>query len=494
VSNDIIVNAGPRETRVALMTNNQLVEVHIERDRDRSIVGNIYKGRVVRVLPGMQAAFLDIGLERAAFLYVRDVLDDFDELKLDDARTIFPREEQPIQDLLQDGQEVLVQVSKDPIGLKGAQITSHVSLPGRYLVFLPTAHKIGISRRIESEKKRLRLKKIMEKIIPEVRGGFIIRTASENRKDKEIKADVDYLLQMWDDIQHRKKKSPAPSLVHRDLSLAMRTVRDLFTEDFDRFIIDNPQVYEEVLDFFDRFLPNQKPAVHLYENDVPIFEYFGIEMEISKALDRKVWLKSGGYITIEQTEALTSIDVNTGRYVGQRNFDETILKTNLEAVKEIVYQLRLRNIGGIIIIDFIDMERRADQEKVFGALDNALKTDKMKTTILKISELGLVEMTRKRVRDNLTRTLCESCPYCEGRGFIKSKVSVCFEVFRELRKEARRLKGQNLVVFVHPDVAELLYDTERAGIEEIERDFEIKVTVKADPNFHQEQYEFARKV
>jgi len=227
---------------------------------------------------------------------------------------------------------------------------------------------------------------------------------------------------------------------------------------------------------------------------VPIFEYFGIEMEISKALDRKVWLKSGGYITIEQTEALTSIDVNTGRYVGQRNFDETILKTNLEAVKEIVYQLRLRNIGGIIIIDFIDMERRADQEKVFGALDNALKTDKMKTTILKISELGLVEMTRKRVRDNLTRTLCESCPYCEGRGFIKSKVSVCFEVFRELRKEARRLKGQNLVVFVHPDVAELLYDTERAGIEEIERDFEIKVTVKADPNFHQEQYEFARKV
>lgn len=494
MSNDIIVNAGSRETRVALMVNNQLVEVHIERNRDRSIVGNIYKGRVVRVLPGMQAAFVDIGLERAAFLYVRDVLDDFDELKLDDARTIFSREEQPIQDLLQEGQEVLVQVSKDPIGLKGAQITSHVSLPGRYLVFLPTAHKIGISRRIDSEKKRLRLKKIMEKILPEGCGGFIIRTASENRKDKDIKADVDYLLQTWEDIQGHKKNRPAPHLIHRELPLAMRTVRDLFTEDFDRFIVDSSQVYEEVLDFFDRFLPNQKPAVHIYENEVPIFEHFGIEMEISKALDRKVWLKSGGYISVDQTEALTSIDVNTGRYVGQRNFDETILKTNLEAVKEIVYQLRLRNIGGIIIIDFIDMERRADQDKVFQALDNALKTDKMKTTILKISELGLVEMTRKRVRDNLTRTLCESCPYCEGRGYIKSKVSVCFEVFRELRKEARKLKGQNLVVFVHPDVAELLYDTERAGIEEIERDFEIKVTVKADPNFHQEQYEFARKV
>ena len=476
------------------MEGNQLVELHIERNRDRGIAGNIYKGRVMRVLPGMQAAFVDIGLERSAFLYVRDVLDDFFELKMDDARTIFPREEQPIEDMLQEGQEVVVQVSKEPIGLKGAQVTSHISLPGRYLVHLPTAHKIGISRRIESEKKRLKLKKIMEKILPDKnRGGFIIRTASENRKEKDLKTDMEYLLETWKDIQARKKNSPAPSLLHQEPALAMRAIRDLFTDDFDRFIVDNPKLYEEILAFFDRFLPQQKSAVHLYEHEDAMFEHMGIELEISKALERKVWLKSGGFISIDQTEALTAVDVNTGRYVGQRNFDDTILKTNLEAVKELVYQLRLRNIGGIIIIDFIDMERRPDQDRVFNALEQACKADKMKTTISKISELGLVEMTRKRVRDNLTRTLCEACPYCEGRGYIKSKLTVCYEIFRELRKEALKFKGENIVVYVHPDVAELCYDTESAGLEQLETEFEIKITIKADSNFHQEQYEIARK-
>lgn len=494
MSKDIIVNAEAFETRVALLNNNQLLELHIERKRDRGIVGNIYKGRVMRVLPGMQAAFVDIGMDRAAFLYVRDVLDDFDELKLDDARAIFNRDDQPIQDILQEGQEVVVQVAKEPIGLKGAQVTSYISLPGRYLVYLPTAHKIGISRRIESEKKRQRLKKILEKLLPDdFNGGFIIRTASEDRKDKDLRTDMEYLLKTWNDIQHRKRHSSAPSLLHQELPLAMRAVRDLFTDDFDRFIVDNEKLYYEILEFFQRFLPQQKHAVCLYDDEEPIFEHFGIELEISKALDRKVWLKSGGYITIDQTEALTAIDVNTGRFVGQRNFEETILKTNLEAVKEIVYQLRLRNIGGIIIIDFIDMESRADQEKVFHALEHALKEDKTKTTISKISELGLVEMTRKRVRDNLTRYLCEPCPYCEGKGYIKSKVSVCYEMFRELRKEAMRHRGESIVIYVHPAVAELLFESEHEGLEELEKEYNIKTEVKADENFHQEQYEFCWK-
>jgi len=490
MSSDIIINAAPYEIRTALVENNQLTELHIERAYERGIVGNIYKGKVVRVLPGMQAAFVDIGLERAAFLYVRDVYENFDDLKMEDIQDVFSKEEVPIQDLLREGQEILVQVGKEPIGLKGAQVTSHISLPGRYMVLLPTApNKIGISRRIESEKKRAKLRKTVEKISAGINAGFIVRTASEGRKEKDLQADLEYLLNTWNDIQNRKQNTAAPYLVHGELPLVMRAVRDLFTDDIDRFIIDNEDMYNEVQDFLDIFMPQLKPALQLYEYDEPIFEHYGIEMEINKALDRKVWLKSGGYIVIDQTEALTAIDVNTGRYVGKRNFDETILKTNLEAVKEIVYQLRLRNIGGLIIIDFIDMERREDQEKVFNSLENNLKSDKTKSTILKISELGLVEMTRKRVRENLTRTLCESCPYCEGRGHIKSKLSICYEIFRELGKEAYKHNGKELVLYVHPDIAELLYHSEQSNIEKIESEYKLKITIEEDSNFHQEQYE-----
>jgi len=490
MSSDIIVNAAQYETRVALLENNQLVELHIERNYNLGMAGNIYKGQVVRVLPGMQAAFVDIGMERAAFLYVRDVHEDFDELRMEDARDVFHKDEVPIQDMLREGQEVLVQVSKEPIGLKGAQVTSHISLPGRYLVMLPTApNRIGISRRIENEKKRLRLRKIVEKISSGISAGYIIRTASEDRKERDLQTDQEYLLTTWNEIQNRKANAPVPFLVHRELPLVMRAVRDLFTDDIDRFIIDNKVVYDDVQKFLDRILPQLKPALQLYENDDPIFEYYGIELEINKALDRKVWLKSGGYIVIDQTEALTAIDVNTGRFVGKRNFEETILKTNIEAVREIVYQIRLRNIGGLIIIDFIDMESRENQEKVFAALEKTLRADKTKSTILKISELGLVEMTRKRVRENLTRTLCESCPYCEGRGFIKSKTSICYEIFRELGKEARKQDGREIVLYVHPEIAELLYDAEREGIEQIEKQHGIKVVIESDSNFHQEQYE-----
>jgi len=493
MSSDIIVNAAPYETRVALLENNQLVELHVERNCDRGIVGNIYKGKVVRVLPGMQAAFVDIGMDRAAFLYVRDVYEDFDELQAEDINEILNKEEVPIQDLLREGQEVPVQVSKEPIGQKGAQVTSHISLPGRYLVLLPTAsNRIGISRRIENEKKKQKLRKTVEKLSAGINAGFIVRTASEDRKEKDIQTDMEYLFGTWNDIQARKQKASAPSLIHQELSLVMRAVRDLFTDDINRFIIDNEELYIDVQKFLDRFLPQLKPALQLYEYDELIFEHYGIELEINKALDRKVWLKSGGYIVIDQTEALTAIDVNTGRFVGKRNFEETILKTNIEAVKEIVYQLRLRNIGGLIIIDFIDMERKEDQEKVFNALEKALKTDKTKSTILKISELGLVEMTRKRVRENLTRTLCESCSYCEGRGFIKSKLSICYEIFRELSKEAYSHNGREITLYVHPDIAELLYDTERGGIERIEAEHGVKIIIEVDSNFHQEQYEMTK--
>lgn len=494
MSSDIIINAAAYEIRAAMVENNQLVELHIERPQNRGIVGNIYKGKVVRVLPGMQAAFVDIGLDRAAFLYVRDVFEDFDDLKMEDIRDVFSKEEVPIQDLLREGQSILVQVSKDPIGLKGAQVTSHISLPGRYLVLLPTApNKIGISRRIENEKKRVRLRKIVEKLSTGINAGFIVRTASEDRKEKELQTDLEYLYGAWNEVQNKKQKAPAPSLIHRDLPLVMRAVRDLFTDDIDRFIIDNEELYTEVQNFLDRFMPQLKPALQLYEHSEPIFEHYGIDIEIGKALDRKVWLKSGGYIIIDQTEALTSIDVNTGRYVGKRNFGETILKTNLEALKEIVYQLRLRNIGGIIIIDFIDMERREDQEKVFSALEKTLKADKTKTTILKISEIGLVEMTRKRVRENLTRSLCEPCPYCEGRGYIKSKISICYEIFRELNKEIGKSGEKQFILYVHPDIAELLYHSEQKNLERIEKENGVKIEIEHDSNFHQEQYEITSR-
>lgn len=493
MSNEIIINVTKQETRVALVQDGQLTELHIERAREKSIAGNIYKGKVVRVLPGMQAAFVNIGLERAAFLYVKDVYDDFDELKFDEENGNPPNgDNAPIQDLLQEGQEVMVQVSREPMGQKGAQITSRISLPGRYLVFLPTFNKIGVSRRIESEAKRLKLKKIVEKI-KKTPGGLIVRTAAEDKKEDDLKLDMDYLHRLWEEIQNKKRTMGVPSLIHAELALTGRAMRDLFSLDVDRVTVDSKECYEEVLAFIDKYIPALKPVVFLYEDDEAIFDRYGIELEINRALDRKVWLKSGGSIAIDQTEALTAIDVNTGRYVGKRNFDDTILKTNLEAIREIVYQLRLRNMGGLIIIDFIDMERRGDQEKVMALLSQELRKDKTKTTILRISELGLVEMTRKRVRDNMMQIMCEPCAYCDGRGYLKSKSSICYEIFRELKKEAIATRNSSITLHVHPDIGNILCDTERGGIEDIEKDFGIKINIKANSNFHQEQYEIAAR-
>jgi ribonuclease G len=427
----------------------------------------------------MQAAFVDIGLEKAAFLYVADVFDSMEEYE-----TFMEREEgeepvlhplHPIEELLQEGQELLVQISKEPIGTKGARITAHISLPGRHLVYMPTVDHVGISRRIEDEVERERLKEIVDKIKP-VGGGFIVRTVSDGKSEEDLVADLQYLTKLWDEVAKRKDKAGAPSLIHSDLDVTQKVVRDILTESVERIVVDSKLEYDKIVQFISTFMPKMKYSIELYDDEEPIFDHFGLEVEISRALGRKVWLKSGGYII---------------RYVGKHNLEDTILKTNLEAVKEIAYQLRLRNLGGIIIIDFIDMEKEVNREKVYGALEEALKSDKSKTNILKISELGLVEMTRKRVRESLGRMMCEPCPYCEGRGYVKSKISVCHEIFRELRREMLDLRGTKVMVSVHPQVADLLYDEERRGLEELEKNFKKRITVRAKPGFHQEQFEVA---
>ena len=507
MSNEILINVNSGEKRVALLEGGVLVELYLERSSEQGMSGNIYKGRVVRVLPGMQAAFVDIGLEKAAFLYVTDVHQDFDDLELmmrareDDGNGVPPgdksvEEEEileldtpfQIEDLLHEGQEVIVQVSKEPLGSKGARITSHISLPGRHLVLMPMVDHLGVSRRIENEGERRRLREIIQHIKP-AGCGLIVRTVSEGKGEAELHQDLDFLMKMWSNIQKRKATSLVPSLVHKDLDLTLRAIRDLFTQEVERVVIDSAEEYRKILDFCETFMPQLKSFIELYEKEEPLFDYFGIEMEISRALGRKVWLKSGGYIVTDMTEALTVIDVNTGRYVGKRNLEDTILKTNLEAVKEIAYQLRLRNIGGIIIIDFIDMEKESSREKVFQALTDALKKDKSKTNILKISELGLVEMTRKRTRESLGRILSERCFYCEGRGFLKNRSTVCQEILREIQRDIRDLRGENVMVDVHPNVANFLYDEARGDVERLEKRFNKRIIVSGKNDYHLEQYE-----
>ncbi len=510
MSKEILINVSLQETRSAVVENGQVVELYIERHRDRGIVGNIYKGRVVRVLPGMQAAFVDTGQERAAFLYVSEVLPHdktgmAPEAEDTDARPNGPnggpkngngpqgqhdRQNHPgIEDLLRDGQDLLVQITKEPLGTKGAQITTHITLPGRYLVYMPTFNHIGVSRRIENEQKRAQLRQLVEDLRPEGAGGFIVRTVSEDHSEKALKADMEYLVKVWEEIKLRSERSSAPSIVHRELSLDLKMVRDLFTEDVSRVVVDSQSQYEELKSFISRFMGERAHVIELYQESTPLFEAADIELEINRALERRVWLKSGGYIVIDQTEALTAIDVNTGRYVGKRNFEETILKTNLEAVKEVVYQLRLRNIGGLIIIDFIDMADLVNRERIYRTLEEELKRDKTKSTILKMSELGLVEMTRKRSRENLYQTMTEPCPYCEGKGYLKSRGSVCYEIFREIWKTGKRADAKRVNVFVNPEVADLLFDEEREGIEELERDLSVQIEITVNNSFHQEQFE-----
>ncbi len=699
-NNVLVINAAGSETRVALVENGAITEYYLDRKRDRGIVGNIYKGRVVRVLPGMQAAFVDMGLEKAAFLYVSDVFydPDFSEQEFDltegehgdheeppapeqleaaEAEAVAERaaqaqqradvpaapaaaaadgvavpaevvtdrslgaepvpanvaatdqgaaaeavaataddedddeeegeEEEPstapadgaapaiaapvaegtpaapdaqgalsaprpaqsareipvvgpggqqrrrrrrrrgkgrpgenrqegkapesrsdsrppqgdaggnaavraeapqrkgpdgrgqsggsqaqIQDLLKEGQEIIVQVVKDPIGTKGARITSHISLPGRHLVFMPTVDHIGISRRIENEKERRRLRDIVNRMRPPGTG-FIVRTVAENVSEEKLAADIRFLIQVWNEVGKEKDKKPAPALLHPDLDMVLRATRDLFTHEVGKLVIDDRDEYERVLTFVEAQEPALKEHVELYVGEEPVFDAYGIEQEIKRALNRKVWLKSGGYIIIDQAEALVAIDVNSGRYVGKKNLEETITRINVEAAKEIVYQLRLRNIGGIIIIDFIDMDKPQNRDKVFKAMQEALGRDRAKTNVLKISELGLIEMTRKRVRESLGRTLNEPCSYCDGKGFIRSKVTVAYDIFRELRREAPNFTEPLLIINCHPEVAKLIQTEERDELRQLMDRVNKSIQVKPQPTYHQEQFDIHGK-
>ena len=497
----IVVNAAPYETRVATLESGILVELLIERGEDRNSVGNIYNGKVIRVLPGMQAAFVDIGMDKAGFLFAGDFVTpqlEFDadpvedpvlpeEIGIRPAR--FPQDTflPPIEGLIREGQHLLVQVAKEPLGTKGARITSHITLPGRHLVLLTWSAHIGISRRIEDPEERDRLSKIVEAIRPEGMGA-IVRTAAEGRSEAELKADMDYLVRLWETIRKRSESTAAPVLIHRELSLSLRAARDLFSSESDRIAVDSQEEYDRIRSFASQFFPRIQDRIELFGGPEPIFDHYGIEIEVTRALDKKVWLKSGGYIVIEQTEALTVVDVNTGKYVGRSSLEETTAKINLEAVKEIVYQLRLRNIGGIIIIDFIDMKSEENREKVYNALVDTLRADRSKTTICKISELGLVEMTRKRVRESLGRSLSDGCPYCSGEGVIKSKKTICYDVFRALERQGLVLSGKQVSLYVHPALAEELFGEERRFLEILEQRYGMKVNISASDKYHIEQY------
>ncbi|UCH44083.1 MAG: Rne/Rng family ribonuclease [Nitrospiraceae bacterium] len=485
----IIINITPEQTRVALVdSNSQLSELYIERKKDLSLVGNVYKGKVVKILPGMQSAFVDIGLEKAAFLHAADVLSGFDySIFGEDLEDTVPLN-LPIEDLLQEGEEVFVQVSKDSIGTKGARVTSYITLPGRYLVLMPDVEHIGISRKIMDEEERTRLKGIIAELKPQ-NFGFIIRTASEGCTEDELKKDIDYLMLLWKNIDRKKDKGNPPQLLYSDLDLALRSVRDMLNQDIEKIIIDSSSEYKKLIDFVNTYFPKLHSQIELYERAEPIFDAYGIELEIPRALGKRVWLKSGGYIVIDQTEALTSIDVNTGKFVGKANLEDTIFKTNIESVKEIACQIRLRNLGGIIIIDFIDMEKEENRQKLFSVFQEAMNKDRAKCTILEVSELGLIQMTRKRVRESLERTLCEPCSYCEGKGFIKSPLTICYEIFMELRKIGLTQRNAKIMISAAPQVANLIYEDERDGIEEIEKEFGFRIIVKADKSFHQEYHE-----
>ncbi len=497
MGSEILINVTRGETRVALLEGGQVVELYAERARGASLVGNIYKGKVVKILPGMQSAFIDVGLEKAAFLYVADIRTESDEYASlfedegkDTSAEFFSkktRAETPIDEVLQDGQEILVQVSKAPIGSKGARVTSYITLPGRYIVLMPNVEHVGISRRIVDEDERNRLKTIVEHIKPEGYG-LIIRTASEGSPEEDIRKDLDFLLLLWENLDRKKEHVPARGLLYSDLDLVIRSVRDLMSPGVERLVIDSSEEFHRIIEFVKTYFPKLLDKIELYEETEPLFDAFGIELDISRAMGRRVWLKSGGYIVVDQTEAMTVIDVNTGKFVGKEGLEDTILKTNLEAVKEIAYQIRLRNCGGIIIIDFIDMDKIENREKLFNAFTEALKKDKAKNTILHISELGLIQMTRKRVRESLGRTLCTACPYCEGKGFVKSPDTLSYEILRTIRKMARH-GSVKIIITAHPLVAELLSDEEMLGIEDVERQYGAKVIIRADSKMHQENYE-----
>jgi len=480
---ELLVNVTPQETRVAVLENGMLQEVFIERAQRRGLVGNIYKGVVSRVLPGMQAAFVDIGLERAAFLHASDIAT-ANEDENSDSNT-----EENITRLLQEGQEILVQVIKDPLGTKGARLTTHVTIPSRYLVFMPDAENVGVSQRIEDEVERQRLREAVLAARGEQGGGFILRTAAEGASSGAIASDLEFLQRLWTSIQAGIGKAGPGDVVHEDLPLVLRVLRDISDAEVEKLRIDSRETFQRVAVFVEQFTPVLKEKLEYYPGERPIFDLYGVDDEIQKALERKVQLKSGGHLVIDQTEAMTTIDVNTGAYVGHRNLEETIFKTNLEAAQAIVRQLRLRNLGGIIIVDFIDMQSEDHKRQVIRALEKHIERDHANCHISEISSLGLVQMTRKRTRESLEHILCETCPTCGGRRSVKSAETVCYEIFREILREARQFDAEQLLVLASQEVVDLLLDEESTSLAELEAFIDKPIKFQVEALYTQELFD-----
>jgi ribonuclease G len=534
MTKEMIVSSSAHETRVAILEEDQVAEIFIERERHRGVVGNLYKGRVSKVLPGMQSAFIDLGLERDGFLYVTDVIpssEEFDRLETDEddpslgaagtgngavanasqtaengsqARKGGPPgrrdrdhekgDEPKIEDLLKEGEEIIVQVSKEPIGTKGARLTSHATMLGRFLVFMPTVDHVGVSRKIDSREERGRLRGIVREFREQhnFTGGVIIRTAAAGRPKEDIVSDLTYFHRVWTDIREKSESSRAPAVVFQEQSLVAKLLRDLLTEEFSAIHIDNADEHRRVCELVARIMPSLGPTVKHYEKDFPIFEEYGVQAEIDRALRSKVWLKSGGSIVINQTEALVAIDVNTGRYVGKKTagrLEDTIIKTNLEAGKEIIRQVRLRDLGGIIVLDFIDMEDKKNRQKVFQSIEQELRKDRAPSKALQVSDFGLVIITRKRVKQSLERVLTEPCPYCAGAAVIKSSSTICYEILSEVRKISGDLDGQSLVLRVNPDIARVLRDEERAVFKDLKQSVGREISVRPDAQLHHEQFD-----
>ena len=541
MNKEMIISSNGHETRVAILEDDQLAELFVEREQNRGVVGNVYKGRVSKVLPGMQSSFIDLGLERDGFLYVSDVIANLDEYDKDDEdddgakgargangangaegagangapaegssapperrgrdrrdrrdRDDEKRAPEPkIEELLKEGQDVIVQVAKEPLGTKGARLTCHVTLPGRFLVFMPTVDHIGISRKIDSRDERSRLRGIVKEFREEhsFNGGVIIRTAASGRSKEDILADLNYFYKIWVDMRQRGEQRRSPVTVYQEPSLVAKLLRDLLTDDYSAIRIDNPVEHQRALEFIGRIMPDLASRVKRYDKDFPIFEEYGVQAELDKALRSKVWLKSGGSIVINQTEALVAIDVNTGRYVGKKTagrLEDTIIKTNLEAAKEIVRQIRLRDLGGIIVCDFIDMEEKKNRQKVFQAVEQELRKDRAPSKALQVSDFGLVIVTRKRVKQSLERVLTEPCPYCSGAGTIKSSATVCYEILSEVKKVGSDLDGPGVLLRVNPDIARALQEEERGVLKDLKNLLQRDVIVKPDVHLHHEQFD-----
>jgi ribonuclease G len=480
MSEEILINVTPPETRVAVIENGILQELIIERTRQRGLVGNIYKGEVCRVLPGMQAAFVDIGLPRAAFLHLSDLC----------SKDLEKKGSENIEHYLYEGQHIVVQVVKDPIGSKGARLTTEISIPSRYQVYMPYANNSGVSHRIECEEERARLKACLDAFREEFKcGGFIARTAAECVDEPVLIADMTFLLKLWGSISAKIASAKAKQFIHKDLPLSIRTLRDLYKEGIDRVRVDSTETYHRLVEFAEVFVPEIVPVIEHYSGECPVFDIYNVENEIQKALERKVKLKSGGHLVFDQTEAMTTVDVNTGGYVSGRNLEETIFKTNLEAAQAIARQLRLRNLGGIIIIDFIDMQSEDHKRQVLQALERNLEKDHAKTKITEVSVLGLVEMTRKRTRESLEHILCEPCSACGGRGVLKTAETMCLEIFREIIREVRQYKVKQLLVLASNEVVEMLLDEEADMLAELEAFLGVQIKFRAEAEYNQEQYD-----